>query len=183
MKLLLTLALLVLGPHTVSGNFPRDLYGPVDTRGAGAVCNVGPCIWGHADSDVLPLKFYPPPGYRVRVLSLRGDLVAWIKSLPGDAPTLPESAAGVMLGYYGSNPNWALCDYCAEGYPLYIQDSVTQSSPKTRAPYVYDGLNFPLPADNTLYLVVAEFLNTTGKPIHLEATYTVKFVFEKEQQQ
>ena len=166
-------------PHTVSGNFPRDLYGPVDTRMAGMTCSVGPCIWGHADSDVMPLQFFPPAGYRVRILGLRGDAIAWIKSLPGDPATPLESAAGILVGFQTtSSSGSAHCDYCADGCPLYLQDSVTEKTPKTRTPFVYDNLNMLLDPDNKLQLKVASFLNTTGKPIHIEATYTVIYRFE-----
>src|ERR1035441_2695785 len=74
---------------TPSGNFPAGLYGPVDLRMAGSLCNAGPCIWGRADFDIMPLQFYPP-----------------------------------------------------------------------------------LDADNILNLKLPSWLNTTGKPIHLEGTYT-----------
>src|SRR5438445_5596764 len=104
------------GPYTVSDNFPADLYGAVDTRMSKQSCGAGPCIWGRADVALLPIRFHPPAGYRVRVLSLRGDLVAWIKSLPGDPPTPAESAAGVLAGFetpsMGGSPE---CDYCAQG--------------------------------------------------------------------
>jgi hypothetical protein len=134
---------------TVSGNFPRDLYGPGDSRAPGGVCNVGPCIWGHADSAVLPILFHPPTGHRVRILALRGDLTAWIKSLPGDPPTQPEAIAGVLLGFQTTSSGGAKeCEYCA--------------------------------SDNLLNLKLASWLNTTGKPIHLEGTYTITFVFEKQ---
>ena len=41
----------------------------------------------------------------------------------------------------------------------------------------YDGVDLVLPADNTLNLKIAAWLNTTGKPIHIEATYVIKFQF------
>lgn len=175
----LLFALVSLGPFTVSGNFPRDLYGPVDTRMAGLVCAGGPCIWGNADADVLPITFHPPAGYRVRILGLRGDLIAWIKSLPGDKATRLESAAGVLIGFQTtSSKASAHCEYCADGCPLYLQDSVTEKQPKTRAPFLYDNLDMLLDTDHVLHLKLASYLNTTGKPIHLEGTYTVIYRFE-----
>ena len=156
---------------TVSGNFPRDLYGPGDSRAPGGVCNVGPCIWGHADSAVLPILFHPPTGHRVRILALRGDLTAWIKSLPGDPPTQPEAIAGVLLGFQTTSSGGAKeCEYCASGCPLYIQDAVTEKQPKTRAAFNYGHVDLLLDADNLLNLKLASWLNTTGKPIHLEGT-------------
>jgi hypothetical protein len=187
MPMLFVLALLSarvcspLAAQSVSGNFPRDLYGPVDTRDTRTVCAGGPCIWGHADSDVLPIQFHPPAGYRVRIFALKGDLVAWIKSLPGDPPTPLESGAGVLLGFQTTSSAGAgECEYCASGCPLYIQDSVMEKAPKTRAPFDYSHVDLLLDADNILNLKLASWLNTTGKPIHIEGTYTIEFVFEDE---
>jgi hypothetical protein len=175
--MLMLLALLAV--QTVSGNFPRDLYGPEDLRDTRLVCAGGPCIWGHADSAVLPIAFHPPAGYRVRILELKGDLVAWIKSLPGDPPTPLESAAGVLMGFQTTSSGaTTACDYCASDCPLYVQDAVTEKQPKTRAPFDY-GVDLLLDTDNLLNLKVAAWLNTTGKPIHLEGTYTITFVYEK----
>jgi hypothetical protein len=198
---LLASALFAADPQPASGNFPRDLYGPADTRMAGVTCDVGPCIWGHADSAVLPIRFYPPAGYRVRILELHGDLLAWIKSLPGDPPTPLESISGVLLGFETSaafaeglsqaartqvivrraarmNQSRS-CDFCSDGTPLYVQDAVGEKDPLRRTPYDRTSVNILLGVDNTLTLVLAAWLNTTGKPIHLEGTYTVVYQFEE----
>ena len=170
-----------LGPYTVSGNFPSDLYGPVDTRMAGTICADGPCIWGHADSNVLPIKFRPPAGYRVKILTLRGDVIAWIKSLPGDPPTPAESAAGILAGFQTTSSAGSVhCDFCADGTPLYVQDSVTEKQPKTRAPFNYTDVGTYLDDDNILNAKIASWLNTTNKPIHIELTYTIQFTYEKD---
>lgn len=178
---LLFLVSLLSQPHTVSGNFPRDLYGPVDTRMAGQSCDVGPCIYGHADSSDLPIQFYPPAGMRIRILSLRGDLIAWIKdtreSFSFSIP--PNSMAGVLAGFQASSSGASTdCNYCASGCPLYIQDAVGEKIPLARAPFDYENVGMVLDADNVLHAKIAEFLNTTDHPIHLELTYTIQFVFE-----
>jgi hypothetical protein len=173
---------LAMDTHTVAANFPADLYGPVDTRMSGQTCAGGPCIWGHADSALLPVVFHPPAGYRVRILALRGDLVGWIKTLPGDPATPLESAVGILGGFQTSSSLTAgyspLCAYCVEGCPLYIQDALTEKQPKTRAPFDYNNLNLLLDSDNTLHVKIAAYLNTTGKPAHLEITYTIQFRYE-----
>lgn len=177
-------------PYIASGNFPSDLYGPVDTRMAGQICGGGPCIWGRADYAVLPIRFRPPAGYRVRILALRGDLIAWIKTLPGDPATPLESAAGILGGFQttsslnasngGSGAEGsARCDYCSDDCPLYIQDSVTEKQAKTRAPFNYTDVGLLLDLDNMLNAKIAAWLNTTGKPIHVELTYTIQFRYEK----
>lgn len=169
---LFLLTLMVFPP--ASGNFAADLYGPVDLRSG---------TWGRADSLVLPIRFNPPPGYRVRILSLRGDLTAWIKTLPGDPETPKESAAGVLAGFQTTSAvngtEEASCELCVSGTPLYIQDWVTEKQPAARAAFDYAGIDTLLDADNTLQAKVADWLNTTGKPIHLELTYTVQYRYEK----
>jgi hypothetical protein len=167
----------LFSPQTVSGNFPRDLQGTVDTR---------PTCWGYADSAVLPITFNPPAGYRVRILALRGDVTAWIKTLPGDPTTPPESVSGVLGGFQttsglngGTTPQ---CDYCAGGTPLYVQGAVGERQPTTRIPFDYDNVGTLLDSDNVLNAKIASFLNTTGKPIHTEISYTLVFRYEQERE-
>ena len=162
--------LLALASFMASGNFSVDLYGVQDTR---------PGCWGYADSQEKTVTFSPPPGLRVHITRLRGDLVAWVRSIPSSAPTPPESTAGVLLAFHDSGPEGsAHCDPCADNTPLYLQDSVTAAQPKTRAPFDV-AVDWVLPPDNKLILKMASWLNDTGKPIHTEATFTVTFRFEE----
>ena len=160
--------LLALASFMVSGNFAVDLYGQPDAR---------PYCWGYADSQEKVLTFSPPPGFRVHIARLRGDLVAWVRSPSTGALTPPGSAAGVLLAFHDSGPEGSMrCDLCADNTPVYIQDAVNAAQPKTRAPF--DAmLDWVLPADNKLIVKMASWLNDTGKPIHVEATYTVTFEF------
>ncbi len=164
---------------TVSGNFPRDLYGPLDARMPGQTCGAGPCIWGHADFAVLPITFKPPAGYRVRILRLRGDLIAWPKVLDGE-PAIPENRyAGVLLGFSAtSSAGSADCDFCASACFLYVQDAL-HSGEARRAPFDYDFSKewIFLDSDAVLNLKLAAFLNTTGRSIHTEGTYTITAEF------
>ncbi|MBZ5620061.1 MAG: hypothetical protein LAQ69_15250 [Acidobacteriia bacterium] len=162
---------------SVSGNFPRDLYGPVDLR--------GDCCWGHADYATLPITFPARVGYRVHILRLRGDLIAWPKVLEGQEPIKPGAYAGVLAGFAswdvdtqaGPNRRWT-CDFCATAVPLYIQAGL--SVQPIRAPFDYDLRGDDVFLDNgVLYLKIAAFLNTTGYPIHVEATYTLTARYEK----
>lgn len=164
----------------MSGNFSADLYGPVDTRMAGQLCADTPCIWGNAEAVVFPITFKPPSGYSVRILSLRGDVVSWIKSLPGNSATPLESTAGVLAGFQLPQVEGSQhCDYCADGCPLYVQDAVTEKQPKARTPFSYDDVGEILGPDNKILVKLAAWLNTTGKPVHTEVTYTIRFRYEK----
>jgi hypothetical protein len=163
---------------SVSGNFPRDLYGPLDTRGA--------CCWGHADSDTLVITFPVKPGYRVHILRLRGDLIAWPKVLEGQPAVKPGSYAGVLAGFSTWNvdtqagPDRAeTCDYCAgPGVPYYAQ--IGLSDQPVRAPFDYDLRTDEVYLDATgiLYLKLASFLNTTGYALHIESTYSIAYRIE-----
>jgi hypothetical protein len=171
------------GPFVASSNFTADLSGTEDTR---------PGCYGTADVATWNITFAPPAGYAVRILAIHGDLVSWIKSLPGDPATPAESTAGVLLGIQ-STPHATTsgrCDWCSDVATrlklltprpvvqgttmVYIQDSVAQLAPKSRAQYDRP-VNQLLEADNKLLVTVASWLNTTGKPIHIEPTFTVVY--------
>ena len=159
-------------PCSTSGNFSADILGAADTR---------PSTWGDAGVQTWPVTFKPPAGYRVQILSLKGDLVAWAKVLPGDAPVPDGMSAGILLGYQTTAAAGSIrCSPCADNTMLYIQSGVSRAP--VRAPYEYDvragGL---LELDNVLMVVVAAWLNVTGKPIHMEPTFTVTFRYEAAQ--
>jgi len=174
-----------LGPYTASSNFAADLFGMTDSR---------PGCWGHSDLATWNITFNPPAGYRVRILSIHGDLVSWIKSIPGDPPTPAESVAGVLLGLQSTpvERDTRRCDLCSDvasrvavSRPsvqgttiLYAQDSVAQSMPKSRVQYDIDNIDQFLERDHKLLVTVASWLNTTNKPIHVEPTFTVVYRFD-----
>jgi hypothetical protein len=174
-----------LGPFTMSANFAADLYGNLDTR---------PGTWGFADLAQWTITFKPPAGYRVHILRIHGDLVSWIKTLPGDAKTPDESTAGVLLGIQSTphNTNSDRCDFCADlvlkplqttsrkapvqgTTMLYIQDSVSERRPNSRAQFDLQNINDILESDNKLLVTVSSWLNTTLKPVHIEPTFTVLY--------
>jgi hypothetical protein len=162
-------ALAILGPFSSSANFSADLLGARDTR---------PDTWGNADSASWTIQFRPPAGYRVRILKLRGDLVAWPRVLPGEPPVPRGTYAGVLLGFMTTAPDGSLrCDPCADNAMLYIQHAM-ESAP-VRAPFDYDRVNVLLESDNKLLVKVAAWLNSTGRPIHIEPTFTVVYRYEK----
>ena len=177
----------VQGPFDASMNFATNLLGPVDTR---------PECWGNAEVASWTVSFNPPAGFQVRILSVHGDLVSWIATLPEDTSvTPPQSNAGVLLGLQSTDPAASgRCDWCADVVTrqppagiranvqattmLYIQDSVAGLMPKSRASYDRPDVNTLLQSDNKLVVTVASWLNTTGKPIHIEPTFVVTYQFE-----
>lgn len=160
-------------PETVyaaASNFPRDLYGPIDTR---------PDTWGHADADILPITFLGvPAGKHVRLLWIHGDLTSAIRVLPGESPALIGSSAGTLVGLQSTNPGGdETCTYCANNTALYRQDVVAADRTVARLPFD-ENLDFLLESDATLLVKIAEFLNTTEHAIHLEATFVVHYSVE-----
>jgi hypothetical protein len=157
----------ILGPYSSSSNFAGDLYGSLDQR---AGC------WGFADSTEWAIAFHPPVGYRVRILRLAGDLIAWPKVLPGNPPVASGVYAGVLLGFHTSAPGGsANCDFCDDSTMVYVQDGL--DSHPVRAPFDRS-LSVLLESDNQLLVKVASWLNTTGYPIHMEPTFTVSYRYE-----
>lgn len=169
------LLVLTLGPFSASANFTVDLMGAADAR---------PDTWGSTGVQTWDLTFTPPAGYRVHVLELHGDLVAWPKILPGDPPLAPGLVSGVLLGFQTSAPGASVrCDLCADNTMIYLQGGVGggPAAPPLRLAYDRDvSANGLLQPDNVLKIVVASWLNATGKPIHIEPTFNVIYRFEKE---
>lgn len=162
----------ILGPYSASSNFTVDLTGSPDDR---------PSTWGDAGVQSWKQLFHPPGGYRVRILRLVGDLTAWPKILPADAPVGPGLVSGLLVGFQTTAKEGSdRVDYAADNTMLYVQDAVGAAPEKTRTPLNCDvSVGGLLEADNALVIVAANFLNDTGTTIHMEVTYTVTYQFEK----
>jgi len=145
-------------PHAITGNFSVELYGPVDTR---------PGTWGHADYWVWQQPFTNvPAGCRVQILRISGDLMSWSK---GAVPA--GTYAGVLVGAYSSAGTGSTrAAYAADGYFMYYQAGL--SNYPIRIPFNQDLVEGYLASDNVLNWKVAEFLNTTGFPLHMEITFS-----------
>lgn len=154
------------GVYHVAGNYPRDLYGPQDTR-------VG--TWGNADSDELVIAFSPPPGEHTRVLRISGNVTA-SPSLPAGG-NIETGSAGFLVGFHRTDWNGSkLCNYCADGCPVYYQGVLSSRVDAAAVPFdVQVGEEDGYLPDDRLVVKLASFLNTTGAPVHLEATYAIDF--------
>jgi len=151
------------GPYVASANFSADLYGKADTR---------PDTWGFADSATWPLTFKPPAGKRVRILKVSGDLTAFAI---GKVPEGTE--VGVLFGLQSTAPEASVRgDWMADNTFVYIQDIVREPR---RAPFhVKQKQGFLLEPDHILVVKVASWLNTTGRKIHIEPTFTIVYRFD-----
>ena len=162
----------LLGPYSASSNYAADIQGVADSRDG---------CWGTADAVTWTMQLVAPEGYRVRITHIRGDFVSWPKTLQGEAPTAPGSYAGVLLGFGTTAPDGSKrCLPCADNTMLYIQDAVHMEP--HRAAYDYDvKIGGLLEPDGKLMIKVAAWLNTTGRPIHMEPSFTIEYQYEKEQ--
>lgn len=160
---------------TVTGNFPRDLCGPIDTR---------PNTWGRAEAAELPIKFNPPIGHKVRVTRIRGDLVSW--PLIGSCASSTDPGrqissgnySGLLVGFSTTAPEGSKrCNWCADNTLLYVQDGL-KSGEVRRTPFNWT-MSRLLEPDNTLVLKIATWLNTIGSPIHVEATWQAEIEWVK----
>ena len=168
--------LLALAQPWVTGNFPRELFGPVDTR---------PTCYGHADADSLPIKFHPPVGYRVHITHIRGDLLAWAVVPDGQPEPKSTSGSGALAGFSYTAPDTPVCpdcgsvycDWCADSAMVYVQTAFSGTNRAQRTwDYDVDGYLGP---DNVMVLKIAAWLNTTGYPVHVEVTWSARFEYVK----
>jgi hypothetical protein len=175
MKLLALLAVAVLAqasdcisrPCSSSTNFSFDIAGTLDTR---------PGSYGNAGAEQGVITFSPPAGYRVRVLRVYGDFIAWASGFPS-----PGTRSGVLFALSSTLTTPATyADLVSDNCFLYLQDSVSFLKLDTRDPFdfaVQDG--GLLAADNKLLLTTAAWLNTTGLSIHMEPSFVIVYTFEK----
>jgi len=155
-------------PVTYRGanNFSVDLRGEPDGRAG---------TWGRAGYYVHAVTFKPPAGCRVRILRAYGDFLAWPRGVP-PAGTF----AGVLFGLQTTAPEGSQrADFLADNTMLYIQGAVSQHG-RERMPFdvkISDGL---LESDHRLLYKFAVWLNDTGLEIHMEASVTLVYRFERD---
>ena len=152
-----------IGPFSAAANFSVDLQGQVDTR---------PGTWGTADYAINEITFTPPKGYRVRILRVYGDHIAWVREKD------TKHSAGVLWGLQTTAPDGSTrVSYSADNCFAYLQQVVTTP---TRAAFDIDthvgGL---LEEDNILRSKQAVYLNDFSQPIHMEVTLVYVYQFEK----
>ena len=154
--------------HQASANFSVDLLGVKDTRQQ---------TWGYTGSAEWNVVFSPPSGYRVRILHVAGDLVAWPRILPGEVPIPAGHYAGVLLALHTTAPEGSQwCTPCADNTFLYRQLAIDAEPGRISfdADVSVGGL---LGADNIAVVKVADWLNTEGT-VHIEPTLNWVFRFE-----
>lgn len=159
---------LILGPYSDALNMVADLTGVKDPR---------PAIWGLDGSQSVVVPFEDvPEGYRVRVLSLTGNYMAWAR-----AAYRPGKHVGTSWGIKTSYPDGSLHlpQFGASNCFAYLEYGL--SNGEVNQPFNIDthvgGL---LGVDNTLTFVSAVYLNDEMIPVHMETTFTMIYQFEKQ---
>lgn len=148
--------------YYVSGNVSIDIKGEPDSR---------PGTWGNAGAQYHEIKFNRPPGSRVRILLLQGDIVTF----PWDQAR-SNGHAGVLASFTTKpNPMGAanLCTLCSADVLHYTQTISSLEGDTRQFTRVFKN-GYILPED-TLVIVQAVWLNTYDVPVHIETTYNIEF--------
>lgn len=163
----------ITSPCSAAMNFAYDIIGTADSR---------PGTWGSAGAQSSQVKFKAPPGYRVRILRVYGDLTFWPRGMPDADPTdkIVGKAAGVLLGLSSTAPDGSdkvEGGGASDGCFLYIQDASKGEAKRT--PIDFDthegGLLEP---DGVMVVKFAVWLNTLGLAVHAEPTLNLVYKFE-----
>lgn len=152
------------GIQRIAGNFAIDLSGPPDTRQGTEGTT--------ADFAINKIQFVTIPNCSIRILRVVGDVVSWPS---GQVPA--GSVAGILWGLQTSKPDW--CDIAtpANGNTLlYVQDGTRGEVRRTPVDTVID--SGYLEPDGVLVSKMASWLNNTGRPIHMEATWVIYWKYE-----
>ena len=163
----------VTGPMSAAGNFAVVLEGR-EFPGDSAT----PAIWGLRDYHVFPLQFFPPDGWRVRILSISGDLIA-TPTFRGEKPAVVEEGrfAGVLaaVGINESSQGSQYGDWMADDVLVYAQGTLGKYNPAITVQFrEHHGAtrNNVLHPSNKLYFTVAKYQDDTGTFTNLEITFS-----------
>ena len=150
--------------YSAATNFAVDLGGERDTR---------PGTWGTAGSFVWKIHFLVPAEYRVRIVRVYGDFLAWPKG------RVPEGTySGALFGLQTSAPEGSkFADLMADNCFLYLQVATGGKPERAGFDHVVAAGGL-LATDNTLYGKVAVWLNDTGLAIHMEPSWVTVFQIE-----
>ena len=163
-----------MGPFHTTLNHSIDVTGKPDRR---------PTNWGLSQPVPIRLKVTAPAGFRVRILRVAGDLVAWPKT-------------GTMTGAQYAEVGWGLNTSLNDGskyvsYPddpaamafdnscAWVQDSLTATHGSSRISFDRDVSACGLLKDGAFISQTFVALNTSGLAIHLEPTFTITYKFEE----
>ena len=172
-------------PCQVATNVADRITGKVDLR---------PNQFGLAEAVEHDVEFFPPSGYRTRIVKLHGDFIGWFVEKGGFEelftmwfdPTqglyrsqVRKYSVGMLTslrhtGPEGSNHGWPVADNAM----VYRQHVLDRWNTTARLDYSEPIINGRLRSDNILRIVHAVFNNTSEKHVQMETTVQIQFVFE-----
>ncbi len=172
-------------PCQVATNVADRITGKVDLR---------PNQFGLAEAVVHDTEFFPPPGYRTRIVKLHGDFIGWFveKGIFGELFTMQfdptkglyrsqvrKYSVGLLTslrhtGPEGSAHGWPVADNAM----VYRQHVLDRWNTTARLDFSEPIVNGLLQPDNVLRIVHAVFNNTSNKQVQMETTVQIQFVFE-----
>lgn len=172
-------------PCQVATNVADRLAGEVDLR---------PNQFGLAGVVTHNIEFYPPEGFRTRVVRIHGDFTALFVGKGELEETMVVRfdpniwaykvsrrvyQAGVLVSFQNTGPEGSRHGFpLADNAMIYRQDTLDQSSTRIRFDYSEDIINGLLRPDNILRIVQSVFNNTSGRVIQMETTPQIQFIFE-----
>ncbi len=162
-----------LGPYSSAINIEEDLGSPETSE---------PSTWGTQQAFASKIKFNAPEGYRVRIERVYGDFIGYPrKRIPQD--TSVEIGWGLKTTAPDGSKRVTFPGYAASGFDnsfIWLQDYLGDLTPRSRMPFDHDvHIGGLLEPDNILISQAFVALNTTGVPIHLEATLVCIYSFVK----
>ena len=163
-----------LGPFQTTLNHSIDVTGKPDQR---------PTSWGLSQPVPIRLKIAAPAGFRVRILRVAGDLVAWPKAGTLTGARYAEVGWGLntslndgskYVSYADDPAAMAFDNSCA-----WVQDSLTATHGSSRISFDRDVSACGVLKDGAFISQAFVALNTSGLEIHLEPTFTLTYQFEE----
>ncbi len=129
-------------------------------------------VWGNADYDDTIIRFYPPAGYQVHIISAAGSLSSFARG------TVPEgTTAGISWGLVSNavtaKPGADVNPACM----AYVKQSITARHDAETTPFSFTqiGENGILGPDNVLISRTAVYLNETGRVMHIEQALVLTY--------
>ncbi len=172
-------------PCQVATNVADRMTGEIDLR---------PGQFGLAQAVNHDIEFYPPEGYRTRIVRLHGDFTAVFVEVDGPEPLATirydptfrsyilwayHYYAGVLTSFRHTGPEGSPHGFpLADNAMLYRQRFLHNGVPAAAVDYSEDIWNGLLRSDNILRIVHAVFNNTSKKSVQMETTVQILFQFE-----
>jgi hypothetical protein len=139
-----------------------------------------PNVWGNAGFVLVNIPFVNVPvGYRVRIIRMFGDYIAWIHGI-----VQPATHTGILFGFMRTQDlrektglGSLNMSYGSDQCFMYHQGALSTGDFTQYFDHDVSAGGLLQP-DNTMLLQIAVFENETGSSVHQEVTSNVVYQFE-----